>query len=167
MIKYYLLILLPSMVANGFPPIFSKLFPKFLSTPIDFGLKIHGKRVFGDHKTVRGFLLGTLLAGAIPFLFYNKFMIEYFGVTFGFVTGFSSLCSDAVKSFFKRRIGLSEGTAWFPFDQIDWILGFLFALSFYINMTIYLVIFYLLIGVLIHIFSKIIGYVLKINEKFI
>jgi len=33
------------------------------------------------------------------------------------------LIGDSVKSFFKRRLGRKPGSAWFPFDQVDFILG--------------------------------------------
>jgi CDP-diglyceride synthetase len=33
------------------------------------------------------------------------------------------MTGDAVKSFFKRRLGITPGKSWFPFDQLDFVLG--------------------------------------------
>ena len=37
--------------------------------------------------------------------------------------GFGALFGDALKSFFKRQIGIRPGHSWMPFDQVDWIVG--------------------------------------------
>ena len=34
-----------------------------------------------------------------------------------------ALGGDALKSFFKRQVGIRPGGTWFPFDQIDYIIG--------------------------------------------
>src|SRR5258706_14057322 len=35
---------------------------KKLAYPVDFYLKFRGKRIFGSHKTIRGFIIGILVA---------------------------------------------------------------------------------------------------------
>ena len=48
---------------------------KKLSYPIDFYLKFRGKRIFGSHKTIRGFVVGILISIAIVYIqiyFYDK-----------------------------------------------------------------------------------------------
>jgi CDP-2,3-bis-(O-geranylgeranyl)-sn-glycerol synthase len=37
--------------------------------------------------------------------------------------GFGALAGDSIKSFFKRRVGVKPGKRWFPFDQIDFVIG--------------------------------------------
>jgi CDP-2,3-bis-(O-geranylgeranyl)-sn-glycerol synthase len=34
-----------------------------------------------------------------------------------------ALFGDIVESFFKRRIGKERGESWYPFDQLDFVLG--------------------------------------------
>lgn len=41
---------------------------------------------------------------------------------FGAVMGFMALVGDAVKSYFKRRMGKESGAPWFPFDQLDFVV---------------------------------------------
>ncbi|HEX5285728.1 MAG TPA: CDP-archaeol synthase, partial [Polaromonas sp.] len=41
---------------------------------------------------------------------------------------------DSLKSFFKRRLGIAPGQRWIPFDQLDFILGGLVALSFFVRL---------------------------------
>ena len=47
---YPLLYILPAYVANGAPVIFGG------GTPLDFGRKLGGKPIFGNHKTIRGLI---------------------------------------------------------------------------------------------------------------
>jgi CDP-2,3-bis-(O-geranylgeranyl)-sn-glycerol synthase len=39
---------------------------------------------------------------------------------------------DSVKSFFKRRRNVAPGHAWIPADQLDFVMGGLLALSFWV-----------------------------------
>jgi CDP-2,3-bis-(O-geranylgeranyl)-sn-glycerol synthase len=88
-------------------------------------------------------------------------------VGFGLALGLGSLIGDLVKSFFKRQLGVAPGKAWIPFDQIDWILGALVALSFFIGLTVSFVVVSLILFGILHIIANQIGYYLKINkEKF-
>jgi CDP-2,3-bis-(O-geranylgeranyl)-sn-glycerol synthase len=50
---------------------------------------------------------------------------------FGSAMGFSALVGDAVKSYFKRRLGKEGGASWIPFDQLDFVaFGLLGMLAF-------------------------------------
>jgi len=129
-----LYLFLPAGLANMAPPFASIVFP-YLGFPVDFGKTFRGKRIFGDHKTVRGFVSGTI-AGVLciylqrylytssPF-FRSISLLDYTQVpiAFGLFLAFGSLVGDAIKSFFKRQVGVEPGQAWFPWDQIDWIIG--------------------------------------------
>ena len=66
-----LFLFLPAAVANMMPVLVKDI--RFLRGSVDFGLTIHGKRVFGDHKTWRGFFFGIL--GAIATIY----LVAYFG----------------------------------------------------------------------------------------
>jgi len=51
---------------------------KKFNFPLDFYLKFRNKRVFGDHKTIRGIIFGTLISIAIVYLqiyLYNHLLI--------------------------------------------------------------------------------------------
>jgi CDP-2,3-bis-(O-geranylgeranyl)-sn-glycerol synthase len=119
---------LPAGLSNTSPPIIAKI-PglRHWNTPIDFGKSWRGVRIFGDHKTWRGLVMGSFVAGLFGlaqyyFLAETTYSLLYFvaGTTF---MGFGALAGDAVESFFKRRRNIGSGKSWFPLDQIDYIIG--------------------------------------------
>ena len=105
-----------------------------LAVPLDFGASIAGTRIFGDHKTWRGLVLGTL-TGAFAFflqrvvysagLAHQLALFDYgtLAPSTGALLGFGALAGDAVKSFFKRRVGIAPGHPWIGPDEIDFYLG--------------------------------------------
>lgn len=102
------------------------------TTPIDFGRSWRGKRITGDNKTWRGLVSGTLLAGLaaviIAKLVPEVIVNDKIFVT-GLLLGFGALAGDAFESFLKRQANIKPGHSWFPWDQIDYIVGgLLFAL---------------------------------------
>jgi len=131
-----LYIALPVFIANMAPVIAAKkkLF-KGLDKPIDGSSKIAGKQIFGPHKTWRGFAAGigaATIAGFLQYLLHLLKIVEiqpfaYLGsaLTFGFLAGTGALVGDAFFSFAKRQLGIKSGKPFIPFDQIDYILGFL------------------------------------------
>ncbi|MEI7682862.1 MAG: CDP-archaeol synthase [Candidatus Saccharibacteria bacterium] len=122
-----LVFFLPAGVANATPVLANKIpLLKSWNTPIDFGASRHGKRLLGNNKTWRGMLSASLAAGITalllsPIVDYDRSLVVTFG--FGFLMGFGALFGDAVESFIKRQRGIAAGKSWFPFDQIDYIIG--------------------------------------------
>ena len=107
-----------------------------LAVPVDFGVKWNGTEIFGKNKTWRGLLvgivMGILVAGVQALLFFNvdffrrNTLIDYEKVNFialGFLMGGGALTGDLIKSFIKRRLNKPSGKPWFPWDQLDWIMG--------------------------------------------
>lgn len=178
-ILFALYFFLPAGIANGTPVIVSKIpFLKKLNYPLDFNLMFRGKRILGDHKTVRGLisgvLMGILTAYVLKMGYDNSSFIRSFSpidydafsiFLFGGLSGLGAIVGDSVKSFFKRRAGIKPGKAWLPFDQIDYIFGgVLFTLP-YIQLDL---IYYFLIFVLyliIHPATTIIGYYLGLKDS--
>lgn len=121
----------PAAAANSIPVVASKVEPlKKWTTPMDFGKKWRGKPVLGANKTWRGLFVGVTLACIIAAIQYAVWLPpEFADKSFGFmvflggVMGLGALVGDAVESFFKRRINRDAGQSWFPFDQIDYVLG--------------------------------------------
>lgn len=121
---------LPAFFANMAPNIFThvKCLQRF-KKPIHIG-------AFGDHKTYYGFLVGVPSALVVAFLqalvfsnFIEARWLFLFGAGpavafwFGFLQGFGSLLGDLLKSFFKRRLHIPSGAPFFPFDQLDAVVG--------------------------------------------
>jgi CDP-2,3-bis-(O-geranylgeranyl)-sn-glycerol synthase len=146
----------------------------FLNVPVDFGLKLRGKRFFGAHKTYRGFLFGVLVAIFVVYIqkvvygFYQFGFIDYSSVNvflLGFLLGFGALFGDLIKSFFKRRVGIKSGRSWFPFDQVDWVIGaFLFVILYY-SVSINYFWAALILFLILHPLTNYIGYLLKVKDN--
>lgn len=171
---------LPAFVANSVP-VYAKRFNWFLrlDRPIDGGATFNGKRVFGDHKTTRGFVVGIIFSvavGVLQFVLYRYSdffkeisLIDYgnliISITFAVFQGFGALFGDAAKSFLKRRAGIAPGKAWVGPDQIDYVLGgLLFSLPF-LKLDYRVVITLLLLGPVLHIISNILMKLLGIRKE--
>lgn len=171
---------LPAGVSNAIPALVAKVFPYF-NYPLDFGRTLKGKRILGDHKTVRGFLLGPLFAQGV-YLWQKSYLVDnlpsfsWMGgsslslylnlpIGFGFLIGFGALFGDAIRSFFKRRIGLPPGEPWFPFDQIDWVLGASVFASFFIVFDPKVFAEIILLGLVTHVVMRALSYFLRIEKR--
>jgi CDP-2,3-bis-(O-geranylgeranyl)-sn-glycerol synthase len=170
---------LPVGIANSVPVIAMHLpILKDMNYPMDFGKSWRGVRIFGDHKTFRGLITGMifgLLIVAVQVQIYNSkiipneiMWIDYSKtnwVVFGLLAGAGPLLGDAIKSFFKRRMNLKPGATWFPFDQIDYILGGIIFTLPIIQLEWWK---YLLIGVIwfvMHPLATVTGYLLKLKDS--
>jgi CDP-2,3-bis-(O-geranylgeranyl)-sn-glycerol synthase len=85
-------------------------------------------RLLGSHKTVVGFALGVLSAMvvtaiqakvAVPGAIGGDVHWPWLGLAFGV----GSMGADALKSLAKRRLRISPGAPWIPFDQLDFAIG--------------------------------------------
>lgn len=169
---------LPAGAANVMP-IFSSKIPgiKNWDTPIDLNKKWRGKRITGDHKTIRGFVVGTFV-GTLVFwlqtaLYENHHWareaaqhLNYSELTLwlGFLLAFGALFGDLLKSFFKRQFNVRSGNSWFPFDQLDYIFGALILST--LVVTLDLIDYLVIAGVwfLTHLVSSLIGYKIGVKE---
>ena len=124
-------LMLPVYLANMAPP-FVKYWHGW-NRPISAAL-------LGSHKTIIGFSLGIAVAVIVTFV---RFRIGWESsllrteqwLVAGIAAGFGAMAGDSVKSFFKRRLKISPGQQWIPFDQLDFILGGLLALHFLVYLT--------------------------------
>lgn len=169
---------LPAGIANASPTWANKI-PGInkLNTPLDFGKSINNRRIFGDNKRWRGLIFGTLfgaLTGYIQFLIYPEF-IQELGIAssnpaitmtlLGGLLGLGALLGDAVESFFKRRSQVKPGESWFPYDQIDFIIGGIILTMpiIILDLTTYLLILIVWFG--LHLIAGYIGYLLNLKDK--
>ncbi|MDD4290566.1 MAG: CDP-archaeol synthase [Patescibacteria group bacterium] len=158
-------IFLPSAFAN-MAPLFS-LKINFLNFPIT-------KNLFGENKTWRGLFFGIMSGILVAFLqktlsalFYKIEIINYKEINilvFGFLMGFGALMGDLLESFIKRRLKIFPGKSLPIFDQIDWIIGSLIILSFYIKIQIKFVLYSILILGILHFLINTLSYNLKIRK---
>ena len=174
-----LYLMLPGIFANLAPIFAAKLqILKSLAKPVDFGRNWFDNRpILGSHKTFRGFLTGIAAAIAIAFIqfrlsdygLFREISIlnypDYNFIVLGFLIGFGVLLGDSVKSFFKRRLGIMPGRPFFPFDQIDSVIGALALVSIVYVPSLGLVISLLFLTLFTHLLFRTIGYYLGISKE--
>lgn len=125
-----LYLMLPVYLANMAPP-----FVKFWhgwNPPISVPL-------LGSHKTVVGFAAGVAVAVAVSFIqsrlrWEGSLLSPGHWLAAGIAAGLGAMAGDSLKSFFKRRLQIAPGQRWIPFDQLDFIVGGLVALSFFVRL---------------------------------
>jgi CDP-2,3-bis-(O-geranylgeranyl)-sn-glycerol synthase len=171
---------LPAGIANVMP-IFaahvSRLKP--FDAPMDFGKSFRGKRIFGAHKTWRGMVAGIIF-GTIT-LALQQVVLAHAGwlrdwthqvnyaqlstLVVGPLFAIGALGGDAIESFFKRQRGIAPGHGWFPFDQIDYIVGGALATMPFVKLSV--LEYALLVGIwlVVHVVASIIGYCMGIKER--
>ena len=178
MINYILglvYLMLPAYFANMAPVIFNRTL-NFLNYPIDFGVKIKGRPLFGQTKTFRGFIVGILSAMLIVCLqsqidqysFFNKIGLVDFNeiniLVFGFLFGLSALMGDLIESFFKRRLGKRSSESWKVWDQLDFVFASLLFVWFYAKLEFIDVLMILFLSFIFTIIANHIGYMLGIRK---
>lgn len=172
-------LLVPAGVANMAPAVAAHYnwLPR-IAGPIDFGLKLGGRRIFGTHKTIRGFAVGIIgggITGGIQhflrnIMFFQSisiFTYDPFGyaVFFGAVLGFAALVGDATKSFLKRRLHIAPGKSWKPFDQIDFVIGALIAAEFFTSISLVHIIVALVVFGIATFCVSVVGVALRIKQS--
>lgn len=179
-ILFALWFFLPAGLANA-APVFANKIPHsgWLAVPMDFGKHLRGRRIFGEHKTVRGLLSGIFIAILVVALqrylyihsdfFHNlSLYVNYQTINvllLGFLFGFGALGFDAIKSFFKRQLGVKPGGTWFPFDQTDYIIGGLLLSSIVVDLPHNSYWWIGLIWFLIHPISTFVGWLLGLKDS--
>lgn len=159
--------MLPAYIANMVPVFFSYVsFGRVLDGPVDLGRRLFGRRIFGDHKTFKGFLVGVSF-GVLMSVVQHYFIGEYslsFACVLGFLLGFGALVGDSVKSFFKRQLGVREGASLPVFDQIDFPIGALVFASIVIRFDWQVVILIIVVSGLLSFLADVVGYLLGIKK---
>jgi CDP-2,3-bis-(O-geranylgeranyl)-sn-glycerol synthase len=170
-ILFIFLLYAPAMVANMAPVLASKYnILMWLNKAIDLGITLRGKRLLGDNKTLRGFIVGVLSAASVGWLvslFTRMSPYDSFAhaITFGAATGLGALVGDSVESFCKRRLNIKPGELWIPFDQIDFVIGATLVAIFFVPISFSIFIFAIIfIGLLSYVVSKI-GFALHIKKN--
>ncbi|MBS3134956.1 CDP-2,3-bis-(O-geranylgeranyl)-sn-glycerol synthase [Candidatus Woesearchaeota archaeon] len=171
----YIWFMLPIYFAN-MAPVFVKDYFNKLAIPIDLGKKINNKRIFGNNKTYRGIILGIIFSIIIisfqKELYSIKFiksisLVNYININlilWGFLMGFGALFGDLAGSFIKRRLDIKPGKSLILLDQLDFIAGGLFFISFVYKLNIKMIIIILPISFILTILVNHTSYYLKMRE---
>lgn len=166
---------LPAIIANMAPACCKSYF-KFLAKPVDWGKTWNGKPILGSHKTWGGFVAGIIAAVIIVFM--QKLLYQYGGFAnisyinyqkesvflAGFLFGFGALFGDAVKSLIKRRVNIKPGDKFFPWDQLDMLVGAGIFISIIKPLSWQMWIFYIIFALVAHPLANITGYKLGFKD---
>lgn len=160
---------IPAGIGNMAPVLAAKM-PglRTLQAPIDFGKSWRGARILGDHKTWRGLVSGIIAGGltALVLKWTGLYDPSWLSTAIiGSLLGFGALVGDSVKSFFKRRVGIASGKTWFPFDQIDYIIGGLLFIAPLKHLNLQQIAAILISYFLLHLLSTNIGYWLRLKKS--
>ncbi len=157
-ILYPIIFIFPAYAANGAPVIFGG------GRPLDNSRKMRGKRIFGDHKTVRGTassIIAGIAAGLIEAIFMPYMLVASVMLVIGANAG------DLIGSFAKRRMDMKPGKSLPVMDQYGFfIFALLFAypLSYAHFPDIYGMLFLILLTGVLHVLTNRGAHRLKLKE---
>ncbi len=146
------LFLIPVYIANAIPVVLGG------GKPLDLGTKwFDGKPLFGNGKTIRGFIAGVFGGTLGGFIISQYYLIPYFDnlelqVMGVFALSLGTMVGDAFGSFVKRRFRVDSGKPFF----LDSIMFLLFALIFvypFVNLSLYEplnILFFFILTVVLH-----------------
>lgn len=168
---------LPAWVANSTPVIFGG------GMPIDRGRVLRdGHRLFGDGKTVRGFVVGVVfgtLTGAAQTLVapYLEPILGLFvtvtpdmeavllmNLPAAFLMSVGALTGDLVGSFIKRRADIKSGNPSPMLDQLGFVIIGLIAASFFMRPAPVYAQLLILITLGVHWLSNALGYLMGLKK---
>ena len=150
---------------------------KILNIPIDRGKTWRQQPILGKSKTIRGFVVGVALAVLVTMtqkylfefdLFKNISLINYSQINFfllGTLLGLGALLGDALESFVKRRRGIKPSESWKIWDQIDYVIGSLIVVWFFVDLSLIDAVIIIGISIILTIIANHIGYYLKIRQE--
>jgi CDP-2,3-bis-(O-geranylgeranyl)-sn-glycerol synthase len=179
-ILFSLWFFLPAGVANVTPILVSRLpFLKYWNAPLDSGKQFRKKRIFGTHKTWRGLVCGVLfgtLVACFQVLLYRHFQdvrtiaapLSYSNDTaliLGALLSLGALIGDSIESFMKRQIEVSDGKSWFPFDQLDYVIGGLLLATVYTRLPAIDYVLIVIVWFVLHIVFSYLGYKLYLKAE--
>jgi CDP-diglyceride synthetase len=158
-----------------------------LMMPLDGGLRLRGRRVFGDNKTVRGFVvlvpaaslafagLFAAISSSNPEALSELWPLSATGyAALGAWAGLGFMMGELPNSFVKRQLDIAPGNAprgslavvvCFVADRLDSILGMLVALSLVVPTPPLMWLYLLLIGPGIHLAFSALLYRLGVKAR--
>ena len=144
-----------------------KLFSS-LDIPLDFGLLINNKRLFGENKTLKGVLTMISIAVLVSYVLYWGYKAGYSSyispvffqspIFIGVIYSLSYILGELVNSFIKRQMNISAGRITHTkfkslqtfFDLTDGIIVVVFALLVFTSASVNQVLTAGIIGIFLH-----------------
>ena len=154
--------------------------------PLDFGMTCRGRRLLGDNKTLRGFMVmlpaaaGSFFLIGLIFSRYPSLYARIWPVSpsafalLGLWAGFGFMVGELPNSFLKRQLDIPPGCApqrmhskvlFFVIDRFDSIIGMLLAVSIAVPTRWQTWLYLAIIGPVIHLFFSVILYRCGVKER--
>lgn len=154
-----LIFIFPSYAANSVPAIFGG------GTPIDLGrCLMDGERIFGSHKTIRGFMSGLLAGLLVSIVMGSLFSIDL--LFLGALISVGALSGDLVGAFIKRRMKLPPGYPMPLLDQLDFVFGGILVSYPFHRMSRGAIFLILVVTPVVHLLANMIAYLLGVKKNF-
>ncbi len=148
----------PSYVANAAPLLFGG------GRPLDGGRNfVDDRRVFGAHKTVRGFFSG-IIAGSLIGLAESS--AEPSLLVGGLMISLGAVLGDLLGAFVKRRLKMKPGNAFPVVDQLDFVVGGLTLGSFFFPLSWASILVVVIVTPPIHLGTNFGAYLLGIKKTY-
>ena len=87
-----------------------------LNTPLDMGLKINGKRIFGENKTLKGPIFMSIFTAIYGYIIFGivqykqtVYIDQLYSIRAFLLIGASYSLGELPNSFIKRQLGISPG----------------------------------------------------------
>lgn len=160
---------------------------RHLLVPLDGGARLRGKRVFGENKTVRGFVvmvpaaaaafaaLHAIVARLSPSIAGELWRLDTSGYAIlGAIAGLGFMLGELPNSFVKRQLDVAPGmappgrvgtTVTFVVDRVDSIVGMLIAISLVVSTPWTLWLYVLAIGPGIHLAFSVLLYRIGVKAR--
>lgn len=189
-VKMYITLLAP-ILAGVINSIFCKLnILSFLKKPMDFNKNfIDNKRIFGDHKTWKGFF-GYIVFNIVFMLIFsiiwkytklenlNFFYIKHantlgYNLLIGFLLGLFYAMFELPNSFLKRRLDITPGKTikgkkkvlFIILDQADSVFGVALVVWMFYPIGIRIYLLYIVIGTVTHLLINMMLYFLHLRKN--
>jgi CDP-2,3-bis-(O-geranylgeranyl)-sn-glycerol synthase len=154
---------LPAGLANMAPVLFSKV--PLLNVSVS-------SKYFGKNKTWRGLVsgvvVGLLVISIQRLIGWNLSFFSYSDSNFlliGLLLGVGALVGDLVESGVKRWKGVAPGKSWFPWDQLDYILGGLIFVSFVLPLNWVVCLLVIIEYFILHLLVNFIGFQVGVRDE--
>ena len=173
----------PLLVAAALSAVVIRLdLAKALRAPVDGGATFRGRRLFGDHKTWRGFavaMVGCAVAVAIERALpipRRLCAVDYASLdplVFGGALGLGAMLGELPNSFVKRQLGVAPGATakgarrvvFYLWDQLDLLTGAWPLLAFWVRPTAPLVLGSVALALGLHPIVALLGFVLGARKS--
>jgi len=159
----------PAWAANAFPPLAGG------RIPLDRRATFHGKRLFGDSKTLEGTIGGLvfglfigwlqiLVQPAFPTGIWHDLGLFPMEPLLVVLIVLGALAGDIVGSAAKRRANLKPGTNFWPFDQVGFIVFAMLFAAPVLVLDIPTVVFVVLLTLFVHWLGNKLGYAIRVKK---